>query len=264
MLSRAAATVMTTSPAGYTRPSIPIRTHGRAADIGGARGAVVVVPTGPGRTGGFACSATGRSTRSISVLAGIASLLFGALANAQHTPLWQASATQVSTTSDFLALRFNHELLAQLGLRVQAAAADERGASDSIAPDHVSVALTRRGDVSAQLRGASLQSWQGGEFASAPDAGFVLVDRAGHRVFDYRPFTLRTRRGTTALDVVGVDGYADLYADALMAVPVADGHRVQLLSLDLRLGESAARRTRRGADPAIAVARDGRRPRARP
>ncbi len=188
------------------------------------------------------------------VLAGMAALLFWASADAQQRPLWTAPATQLTTTSDFLELRFNHELLAQLGLRVHAAAADEGDPTDRVAPNHVSIALTRRGDVSAQLRGASLQSWQDAEFSSAANAGFVLVDRAGHRVFDYRNVTLRTRHGTTSLDVVGADGNADLYADALMAVPANAGRRLDLLSLDLRLSESAARRLGNAAWTGLAIA----------
>jgi hypothetical protein len=186
------------------------------------------------------------------VAAVFATFLFWASATAQTAALWQTPSTDAQTAANSLELRFNHEVLAQLGLRVHAAGRDGCDRAEplstgrtSMSPasiDPMSIALTPVGSVPAQLRGASLQSWQDGKFSSASGAGFVLADRAGRIVLDYRTVELRTRRGTTGLDFIAADGSADLYADALMAVPTADGRALQLLSADLRLGEAVARR----------------------
>lgn len=178
-----------------------------------------------------------------------ATFLFWVSANAQTAPLWQVPSTGAQATANTLELRFNHEVLAQLGLRLHAAGSDGRDPADPM-----SIALTPGGSVSAQLRGASLQAWRGGEFSSASGAGFSLADRAGRIVLDYRTVELRTRGGTTGLDFIAADGSADLYADALMAVPTDDGRHLQLLSADLRLGEAAARRLGNAAWTGLTIA----------
>lgn len=179
----------------------------------------------------------------------LVAFLFWASADALAAPLWQAPSAGTQTAANTLELRFNHEVLAQLGLRLNMARTDAGDPADTLSID-----LTPRGTASAQWRGASLQAWQDGEFSSASDAGFVLVDHAGRIVLDYRSVVLRTRRGTNGLDFITADGSADLYADALMAVPSTDGRRLQLLAADLRLGEAVAQRLGNAAWAGLTIA----------
>ncbi|WP_313913791.1 hypothetical protein [Tahibacter sp.] len=184
--------------------------------------------------------------------------LFWASADAPAAVLWQAPSTGAQTAANALDLRFNHEVLAQLGLRVQAARIDDDTANRTLTGppsiDLIPIALESRGSVSAQWRGASLQAWHAGELSQTGSAGFVLVDPAGRIVLDYRSFRLRTRHGTTGLDFIAADGSAYLYADALMAVPSTDGRQVQLLAADLRLGEAAALRLGNAAWAGLTIA----------
>lgn len=148
-----------------------------------------------------------------------------------HLPLSQAQDTH-------LTLRFNHELLAQLGLRLRHTSTTADATSATPAPNTVDLAFAPQASASVTWRGASPQAWESGEWRSS--TGFVLADGKGRTVLDYHDFRLRPRPGSTELDFIAADGSAGLYADSVMAIAALDRRSLDLLSLDLRLSAAAA------------------------
>lgn len=140
-----------------------------------------------------------------------------------------------------LTLRFNLELLAQLGLHLRdTSTAVEDAVIAASASNTIDLAFSPETSATVTWRGASPESWHSGEWHSTH--GFVLADTNGQTVLDYRDFHLRVRPGSTELDFLSTNGSADLYADSVMAIAALDRRSIDLLSLDLRLSSAAAKR----------------------
>ncbi|WP_133816758.1 hypothetical protein [Tahibacter aquaticus] len=149
-----------------------------------------------------------------------------------HANASPARPTYAEAGDGELHIRFNHELLAQLGL--QALQADGR----SVATEGLAIPLSSLGKTRLELQGAGLRAWQGGELRAA--AGFVLADGDGTTRLDFRTLSLIPRRGSTELDFSGATTAARLRADSVMAIRASDAAALQVLSLDLRLAPEAA------------------------
>lgn len=130
-----------------------------------------------------------------------------------------------------LTLRFNRELLSQLGLTLRDAG--DRRVDDGT----VTLTLDTAGTM-LELQGASLHRWTQGEWAAR--GGFSLVDGKGHRVVDVRTPTLRPIGGTTRIALPGTESAGGLVIDSLMANITTDRRQLNVASLDLRLDARAA------------------------
>lgn len=182
-----------------------------------------------------------RLTRALVWLAASCAFAAPYPASAQQIPhAEQTRKESQAPAATHLSLRFNHELLAQLGLQLRDTSVTESTAIATAAPHRVDLAFVPQTVASVTWRGASPQAWQSGEWRSTH--GFVLADTKGQALFDYRDFRLRARPGSTELDFVGADGSAGFYADSVMAIAARDRRSLDLLSLDLRLSAAAARR----------------------
>ncbi|MDC8016029.1 hypothetical protein [Tahibacter soli] len=147
------------------------------------------------------------------------------------TPLWNA-ATLATAGDGTLQLRFNVDLLAQLGLAVQSA--DGRALNG----DTLSSDLVARTGVRYTVGGASVAAWHDGEFVAA--RGFRIVDAQGAPRIDLASLRLRPRAGSTLIDFVGADGRVALTADAVMAALPDGGATLRIDAMDVRLPDGTA------------------------
>lgn len=141
-------------------------------------------------------------------------------------PLWLA-ASPATAGDGTLQLRFNVDLLAQLGLVAQSA--DGR----ALDGDTLSVNLIAHDTARFAIGGASVAAWHGGEFVAT--RGFRLVDAHGATRVDLASLRVRPRAGSTLIDFVGADGRVALTADAVMAVLPDDGATLRIDAMDIRL-----------------------------
>lgn len=142
-------------------------------------------------------------------------------------------------------LRFNRELLAQLGLTVGDVA--DRRADDGT----ITLTLNTAG-TTLELQGASLYRWTRGDWPAR--GGFSLIDRSGRRVVDYRSLRLRPVAGTTRIALEGADAAGGLVIDSLMATVGSDRRELQAVSFDLRLDDRAAQRLGTDSRDGLALA----------
>jgi hypothetical protein len=162
----------------------------------------------------------------------------GVIDKAQQADAAAAAGQTWSAWGGQIGVRWNHDLLANLGVSVADAPAGKLATQDFRL--HEWFELRQSGGVQFTVSNASLRNFIGGSVQMR--GGFVLKLRDGSTI-DLRDLTLRTRKdGSNVLDLVGGDGKVWLYSDSLM-FRLADNERgLEVMSANIRMSQLLANR----------------------
>jgi hypothetical protein len=157
----------------------------------------------------------------------------GVIDNAQQqaTQTWSAWGGQIG-------VRWNHDLLANLGVSIADAPAGKLATQDF--RRHEWFDVRQSAGLQFTVNNASLRNFTGGSVQMR--GGFVLKLRDGSSI-DLRDLTLRARTdGSNILDLVSGDGKAWFFSDSLMFRLSDDKHGLEVVSANLRMSQALANR----------------------
>ncbi len=162
----------------------------------------------------------------------------GVIDKAQQADAAAAAGQTWSAWGGQIGLRWNRDLLGNLGVTVVDAPAGKLATQDF--RRHEWFELRQSGGLQFTVSNASLRKFIGGSVQMR--GGFVLKLRDGSTI-DLRDLTLRTRKdGSNVLDLVGGDGKVWLYSDSLM-FRLADNERgLEVMSANVRMSQDLANR----------------------
>ncbi len=157
---------------------------------------------------------------------------------ADRTARAGASAEQAwSAWGGSMGVRWNYDLMANLGIRVEARAGQLRQTDDR---GHEWFSLRQAGGLEFLVRNDSLQRFRDGSLRMS--GGYVLTLADGTRI-DLRDATLRVNsKNPNVLDLVSSDGKVWFFTDRIM-FELADGNRtLAVRAADLRISSELAQR----------------------
>ena len=162
----------------------------------------------------------------------------GVIDKAQNADAAGAAGQTWSAWGGQIGVRWNRDLLANLGVTVADAPAGKLATQDFRL--HEWFALRQSGGLQFTVSNAALRKFVGGSVQMR--GGFVLRLRDGSTI-DLRDLTLRTRQdGSNVLDLVTSDGKVWLYSDSLM-FRLADNDRgLEVKSANVRISPLLANR----------------------
>ncbi len=151
--------------------------------------------------------------------------------NQQAAQTWSAWGGQIG-------VRWNHDLLGNLGVNVADAPAGKLGKQDFRL--HEWFDLRQNAGLQFTVSNASLRQFTGGSVQMR--GGFVLKLRDGSSI-DLRDLTLRARNdGSNVIDLVSGDGKAWFFSDSLMFRLSDDKQGLEVKSANLRMSQALANR----------------------
>ena len=157
---------------------------------------------------------------------------------ADRTARAGASAEQAwSAWGGSMGVRWNYDLMANLGIRVETRAGQLRQTDDR---SHEWFSLRQAGGLEFLVRNDSLQRFRDGSLRMS--GGYVLALADGTRI-DLRDATLRVNpKNPNVLDLVSSDGKVWFFTDRIM-FELADGNRtLAVRAADLRISSELAQR----------------------
>ena len=162
----------------------------------------------------------------------------GVIDKAQNADASPAANQTWSAWGGQVGVRWNRDLLANLGVTVADAPAGKLATQDF--RRHEWFDLRQSGGLQFTVSNSSLKKFIGGSVQMR--GGFVLKLRDGGTI-DLRDLTLRTRKdGSNVLDLVGGDGKVWLYSDSLMFRLADDERGLEVMSANIRMSQLFANR----------------------
>ncbi|MEO5734313.1 MAG: hypothetical protein ABIN96_16765 [Rubrivivax sp.] len=170
------------------------------------------------------------------VLAGVCATSSAADAQRAAVTAADAKSQQWQASRGTIAMRWNKDLLSDLGLALGKASGVRAPAAGSEAD---TFELGSAGILQFEVRNGNLRAFTGGSLQAR---GGYVVEAPGGRI-DLTNFTLRPRLGSaTILDVVGADGKSWFYVDRLMYELIDRQQRLAVRTMDLRITPELAAR----------------------